>query len=134
MWKIFEIWLWASNRTTNIPFQSDADFSPDGNPIADAYFLSNPEGIRGLDLSLDFNAAGSHDSGSKKSFTFSYLSQVLQEVVSPLDIFCLRDGSLARLCACLVFVLVFLFLLLFYNFFLLNCSLCFAWKFWFFPS
>lgn len=68
-WKIFGIWLWASNRTTNISFQFEEDFSSDGKPVANAYFLSNPEVTRGLELSLDFSVASPHATGSKKDFT-----------------------------------------------------------------
>lgn len=64
-WKIFGIWLWASNRSTNIPFQFEEDFSSDGKPVANAYFLSNPEVTRGLELSLDFSVASPHATGSK---------------------------------------------------------------------
>lgn len=38
--------------TAKIPFQSDEDFSSKENVVADEYFLSESEGVRGVVLTL----------------------------------------------------------------------------------
>lgn len=125
-WKIIGIWLWASNRTTNIPFQFEEDFSSDGKPVANAYFLSNPEVTRGLELSLDFSVVSPHATGSEKDFTLVTGRKYRKETVSPLAFSCLRGGSFLRLCACLVFVWCFWSRCFFISFFLVELFIAFS--------
>ena len=57
-----------NSHSTNLPFQSDEEFSSDGNSIANDYFGTDLEGSRGCDLDSDFSVAGPHSFSLRKSF------------------------------------------------------------------
>lgn len=55
-------------HSTDIPFQSDEEFSFDENLATNEYFAFGPKGTRGRDVD-DFSIAWLYASGSKKGFT-----------------------------------------------------------------
>lgn len=58
-----------NSHSIDLHFQSDEEFSFDGNSVANYFLETNPEGSRGRDLDSDFSVASLHSSGSRKHFT-----------------------------------------------------------------
>lgn len=52
----------------DIIFHSNEEFISNGNPVADEYFASEPEGTEWSDHDLDFNVASRHASGFRNGF------------------------------------------------------------------
>lgn len=57
-----------NSHSTDLPFQSDEEFSSDGNSIANDYFGTDLEGSRGCDLDPDFSVVGPHSFSLRKNF------------------------------------------------------------------
>lgn len=57
------------SHSIDFPFQSDEEFSSDGNPVGNDYFTTDLEGSRESDLDPNFTVVSPYSYGLRKSFT-----------------------------------------------------------------